>query len=61
MATWMIVPSGDEFDLLRNGRSVLVDLPLAVLKIRVRKRRKPGDRVWLQEPDGYRQEITRSI
>jgi hypothetical protein len=59
---WIIEATpGGLATVLRHGRALRHDLPLEDALTYVRRHRRPGDRVWQQEPDGYRTEITRAL
>lgn len=57
-ARWVIADSGDgTVDVLRNGRLLRSDLPISVAQRYVSRKRSGMDKVFLQEPDGYRKAI----
>lgn len=52
---------GGVFDLTRNGRQVLSDVPDAQALRYLRRHMQAGDRVWRAEPDGYQVEVTATV
>lgn len=52
--TWMIERhAGDQFDLSRNGRRLLVGVPLSEIRRYLKKNQLPGDKAYWEEEDGY--------
>lgn len=57
-ARWVVVDNGDgTFDLLRNGRSVKASAPIPVIQRYIGQNKARNDRVFSEEPDGYRTAI----
>lgn len=55
MAAWVISPCGDKvFDVVHAGRQLRAGLTLDTALLFVRKRKQAGDKVFLEERDGYR-------
>jgi hypothetical protein len=55
---WVLQPSGrDLFDVLRNGRRLRSDLTESAARRWIRSRMHGGDKVSIEEPDGYRQKL----
>jgi hypothetical protein len=56
---WVIQigPDGEDTTILQRGRSVRSEVSVDEARRYVRKRRRANERVYQEEPDGYRTEI----
>jgi hypothetical protein len=58
MSTWLVVPSGDKvFDVSKAGRQLRAGVSLTVALRFIKRNRAEGDKVYREEPDGYRVSI----
>lgn len=57
---WILILNrrDDTVDLERNGRPVRVSVPVSAAKQYLRAHKNRGDKVWQEEPDGYRTRLS---